>query len=256
MPGRKRPRHGRPTLKRTDTFVGRRRARNSMVSIPRNKLAFPQSMKTKLRFVQRVEFAPDSTAVIQSPFSANDLRDPYVPIGGLQPRGFDELMNIYETFTVHGSTISASFMYEGYDGPSTKAAAGNLVKNAGSDSSEPPALTPMVCGLHKGIDTLGAGSAEIQMEKDRTQWTFINGQTGHKTLRGKLRVSDFYGKQALTGSEGYTGTASTSPTEQVFWEIWCGRVSNDYPAETTKVVCFVTIEYDATFTQPKVLSAS
>merc|ERR1711935_418681 len=148
-------------------------------------------------------------------------------------------------------------MYEGYDGPSTVALTSNLVKETGYDgSNQIPALTPIVCGLHKGIEVLGAGAAEFQMEKDKTQWTFINGQGGHKTLSSSLRVSDFYGKQALTGSEGYTGSASADPTEQVLWQVWCGRVSDDYPAESTKVVCYVTIEYDSTFTEPKVLSAS
>jgi len=257
MPGIKRARteHGR-SLKRHPTRVGtHRRSRNAMVSVPRNKLAFAQSMRTKLRYVQRVEFLPTNTSVIQSPFRANGMYDPTVPLGGHQPRGFDEMMKIYETFTVHGSTISCSFMYEGYDGPSGVAFAGNLRKSTSTDDNS-PALTPMVCGLHKGIETLSSGSVQEQMEKDRTSWTYINGQTGHRTLKGSLKVSDFYGKAPLTGSEGYTGSASADPTEQVLWEVWCGRVSDDYPEEITKVVCFVTIEYDATFTQPKVLSAS
>lgn len=236
-------------------MVGRSRGRNRLVTVPRNKLAFPQSMRTKLRFVQRVAFGPTSTSVVQAPFRANGMYDPYAGIGGLQPRGFDEMMKIYESFTVHGSTISASFMYEGYDGPSTLATLGNLNKSMASDDSS-PALTPMVCGLHKGVEVLGGGTSEVQMEKDKTQWTFINGQTGHKTLSSSLRVTDFYGKGALTGAEGYTGSASADPTEQVLWQLWCGRVSDDYPAEATKVVAYVTIEYDTTFTEPKVLSAS
>jgi hypothetical protein len=58
-----------------------------------------------------------------------------------------------------------------------------------------------------------------------TNWTFLNSQTGHKTLSSSLTVSDFYGK-------GYTGTAGTDPDYEVFYEFWCSRVSDDYPAET------------------------
>jgi hypothetical protein len=65
-----------------------------------------------------------------------------------------------------------------------------------------------------------------------TNWTFLNSQTGHKTLSSSLTVSDFYGKGPLTGSEGYTGTAGTDPDYEVFYEFWCSRVSDDYPAET------------------------
>merc|ERR1712072_321010 len=184
------------------------------------------------------------------------MYDPSAVLGGHQPRGFDEMMGIYKTFTVHGSTISCSFMYEGYDGPSTVSATGNLLKSVDGSAGNQPALTPMVCGVHKGMEALSSGTVQEQMEKDRTNWTYINGQTGHKTLKGSLRVSDFYGKAPLTGSEGYTGSDSSDPDEQITWEVWCGRVSDDYPQEQTKVVCFVTLTYDATFTEPKVLTSS
>jgi len=54
--------------------------------------------------------------------------DPEVALGGHQPRGFDQFTDVYNTFTVLGSKISVSWMYEGYDGPSSVATLGNLVK--------------------------------------------------------------------------------------------------------------------------------
>lgn len=229
-----------------------------MVTVPRNKLAFAQSMRTTLRYVERVEFIPTGHSnVVQIPFRANGIHDPRYSIGGHSARGFDEMMDIYQTSTVHGSSISASFMYEGYDGPSVISTTGNLIKTVGNAESQ-PALTPMVVGLHKGVDQLTAGSCAEQMEKDRTQWGYINGQTAHKTLKSSLQVSDFAGKDFLTGSEGYTGGGTSDPdvAQTVFWELWCGRVSDDYPQEQTKIVAFVCIEYDVIFTEPKVLSAS
>lgn len=269
MPGTKRARTdgAPPGVKRTswsraarvrDADRQRRawKSRNRMVTVPRSKLAFAQSMRTTLRYVERVEFIPTGTSVITSPFRGNGVQDPSTAIlTGHKPRGFDEMMAIYQTYTCHGSSISCSFMYEGYDGPSVISTTGNLIKTVGNAESQ-PALTPMVCGLHKGLEQLSSGTVQEQMEKDRTSWTYINGQTGHKTLSGNMAISDFFGKSPLTGSEGYTGTASTVPTEEVFWEPWVGRVSDDYPQEQTKVVCFVTIEYDATFTEPKTLNAS
>lgn len=263
MPTRRTP----PGVKRSSWTRAARRAdaakqraawkRNRMVSVPRNKLAFPQSMKTTLRYVTRQDFAPTSETAIQAIFLANGVYDPQYAMGGHQPRGFDQFMDVYKTFTVIGSKISVSWMFEGYDGPSTTATAGNLVKEVGYDgSNQIPALSPLVCGLHKGTEELTAGSVATQMEKDRTVWTFINGQTGHKTLRGSLKTSDFYGKGKLIGAEGYTGSASADPTEQIYWELWCGRASDDYPAETTKCCAFISIEYDVVFTEPKTLEAS
>ena len=257
MPGKRMRTESGPRPTRTAALKRRqtRRGRNALVRVPRNKIGFPQSMRTKLRYCSRIEFVPTGTAIVAKRFLANGLFDPDTSLGGHQPRGFDEFMKAYETFTVKGSSCSCSFMYEGYDGPSLISATGNLIKTMGEASNQ-PALTPMICGLHKGTDVLAAGTGQEQIEKDRTTWTFINGVSGHKTLATKLKVSDFYGKPALTGAEGYTGNDSSDPTEQVFYELWCGRVSDDYPAEQTKVVGYVTIEYDVVFTEPRTLNAS
>jgi len=264
MPGVKRRRttvESGPRPSRTGTLRRAQRAQrkghNRMVTVPRNKLAFPQVMKTTLRYVERVDFVPTTTGVHQYQFRANDLRDPNKTGTGHSPRGFDEFMEIYGTFTVTAAKISVTWMYEGYNGPSEINPAGNLIQRTDTATAgNTPALTPMVCGIHKGLDILTAGTAESQMEKDRTAWTFINSQSGSKTQRMSLKVSDFYGKGNLVGAEGYTGTKALSPTESVFFELWCGRVSNDYASETTKVVAYATIEFDAVFTEPKTLGDS
>jgi len=237
----------------------KRKSRNRSLTVPRNKLGFPQSMKTKLRFVDRFEFSPSDTSVLQRRFRANDLYDPVHAIGGHQPRGFDEFMSVYKSYTVLGSKISVNCFYEGYDGPSTTGGVpSHLTKKFGYDSNtvDVPALSPVICGLHKGIETLGAGTAAEQMEKDRTSWVVLTGSTGAKTLRGSLKTSDFFGKEALVGAEGYTGTDSSVTANEVYWEVWCGRASDNYPADTVQVVCYATIEFDAVFTEPKTLEAS
>ncbi|HIA02129.1 MAG TPA: hypothetical protein EYN66_09490, partial [Myxococcales bacterium] len=140
-----------------------------------------------------MEFKPTGTAVLQYRFRANGMFDPQVPLGGHQPRGFDEFMDAYDMFTVLGSKISVSWMYEGYNGPSLVTALGNLNQSINtSNDTAVPALTPIAVGLHKGVETLSSGPAETQIEKDRTVWTFLNGQQGHKTLSTSMKVSDFF----------------------------------------------------------------
>jgi len=261
MPSQKRRRtQTQPTASLLGTqSQSRARRKNAMVKVPRDRLAFPQSMKTKLRYVERIEMKPTNTQVVTVNFRANGLYDPNYTGVGHQPRGFDEFMGIYKTFTVLGSSISASFMFEAYDGPSTQNATGALLQAVNVPSNqytEIPALSPCVCLLHKGTEILTSGSAEQQMEKDRTQWTYINGQTPHRTLKNKLKTQDFFGKAAIVGAEGYTGSDSTDPTETIFWAVSVGRASDDYPSDTTKVVAYVTLEYDAVFTEPKVMPQS
>lgn len=247
------------SLKRKSTVVSgavsKKKARSTKtIKVPR--LNFPNGMKTTLRYTERIEFSPTSTSVQQIKFRGNGCYDPYVTGSGHQPRGFDQFMEAYDKFTVVGSRCTAQFMYEGYDGPSLIAMTGNLTQNKGS-SDNVPALTPVACGLHKGTEGLSAGSYITQMEKDRTQWGYCTGSGGGiLTLSGKGTTREMTGKQFTVGAEGYFGTASTDPDNEWLWEIWVGRVSDDYPEEAVKVVCNVTLQYDVVFHEPKTLVAS
>ena len=72
-------------------------------------------MKTKLRYVERIEMLPASlTSSVGFTFRGNGIQDPYAGIGGHQPRGFDQFMAIYETFTVLASSCKASCTNYGY----------------------------------------------------------------------------------------------------------------------------------------------
>lgn len=250
------------SARRKDAVAQRQAWRNKMVTVPRDKLGFPQSMKATLRYSTSADFALTSNMAVAHQLRANDLFDPQYALGGHQPRSFDEYMKLYSTFTVLSSKIMINWVYEGYDGPSTIASGAYdfLTKKFGYDSStlDVPALPGVICGLHKGIEVVAVGEAEKQMEKDRTQWKVMTPQSGSPTITGTLKPSDFFGKDALTGSEGYTGSVTASPTREVYWELWAARASNDYipSASVCKVKAYISIDYQAVFTDPKTLAAS
>ena len=229
-----------------------------MVSVPRNKLAFPQQMKTQLRYCTKIAFdVAASTTSYHFPLRANGMYDPEVNLGGHQPRGFDEFMSTYNTFTVTGSSCSVNFMYVAYEGPSVEGSPTiGLIKSLRSATTdESPGLAPVVCGIHKGLETLTAGPAEEQMEKDRTQWTVMTHNSGPVTLKSSLKVTDFYGKGALVGAEGYTGSATADPSEIILYDVWIARGSAN---SSGKVHCtgYATVTYDVVFTEPKTLGKS
>lgn len=229
------------------------RSRNKRVVIPRDKLGFATSMVSTLRYSTRVEFAPSGITTAALSFRANDMRDPEAAVGGGQPLGFDQLMALYNNFTVTDSKIMINWMYEGYDGPSTKATVGNYIQGK-ADIDDCPAVSPVICGIMRSADGYGSGVAvQRQMERDRTSWTVMTPQNGPKVTSAKAKLSDFFGKQDLVAAEGYSGTASVSPDNLAVYHVWCARGSDDYPADTVKVVAFITLEYRATFTEPKPL---
>lgn len=263
-------RHRGPrALARYGTRVGgarkRRAAKNAIVSVPRTKLAFPSGMRTKLRYVQRVEFLNNTQATIAKyAYRANSLTDPSVTgTAGHQPRGFDEFMGVYRTYTVVGSKISVNFMYAGYDGPAAldDNTSTFLIKTIDGDAGSASggavvASAPLLVGIHKGVTELAAtDTAASSMEQDRTVWRAMNTQMGPVTIGTAMRTSDFFGKDALVGAEGYTGSITADADNLVYYTVWCARANN-----STSGVCmsvgYVTIEYDVMFTEPKTLGES
>lgn len=235
----------------------RAKAKNRNVRVPRNKLAFPQSITTKLRYTEKINMGSigaTSTTVVNQ-FIANGAYDPNYTGVGHKPRGFDQFMASYEAYTVTGSKMSVNFVYDAYQGPSTVATTGEM--------AQPAALAPalatnmaasaVMCGVHKGMVALAAGSAEEQMEKDRTAWVIMTPNGEPKTLSTSMKTGDFFGTTgSLVGRDGFTGTDAQNPTNKVYYEIWCGRV-NPFTAAALKVQAYVTIEFDITFSEPKPL---
>jgi len=249
------------SMSRSRSRSSSRGGRNALVRIPRSKMGFPQSMSATLRFVEKIDFVLTDHQAHTERFRANDLYNPHIGGAIHQPRGFAQYMMIYNTFTVRGSKIKLNWCYEGYLGPTRKSGTPttHLTQDIGAlEEDEVPALPGVVCGLHKATEALSAGDPETQMEKDRTTWKIMTPSVNQTTMTGSLKISDFFGKDALVGSAGYTGDETTSPDNDVYWEVWAGRAHNDPIEEGSNVSarCYLTIEYDAVFTNPKTLGPS
>jgi len=267
MPGgnpqyRKRARGGRGAIRRQGTHVSRNwvrsKAKNRVVNVPRNKLAFPQSIATKLRYVEKIDMGSLSNQNVSiNQFIANGAYDPNFTGVGHQPRGFDQFMTGYETYTVTGSKMSVNFVYDAYQGPSSEALAGQMIQPGATDAADSlNAASAVICGVHKGMVALEAGTNEDQMEKERTQWKVMTPNGAPVTLSTNLAVKDFFGVQGTpVGQDGYTGSAAANPTNKCYYMVWVGR-TNPYNQAICRVQAYVTIEYDITFSEPKTLTQS
>lgn len=234
----------------------RGRPRNRMVSVPSNKLGFPQSMRATLRYTDPVSFNLNSLdQVFFVNMLANGMFDPQVALGGHQPRGFDDYMRLYGKFTVLSSSISVNFVYEGYDGPTSAASLTGVMLKESSTATDVPALSPVTCGLYKGVQLPGAGTVSEWAEKDKMVWKAMTPHQGGVTVSTRMKTGDFFGKKSLVGAEGYTGTDAADPDEKVYYTIWCGRMSGNNAGEV-RIRAYLTIQYDAVFTEPKILRAS
>lgn len=236
------------------------RSKNRMVSVPRDKLAFPQSMRATLRYVERVEFLPNNSTTSQVyAFRGNSPQDPYAAFGGHSARGYDQYMGVYNAYTVLSSSCKGEFQYEYYDGPASAASGvyNNMVKTIGtSETVQQPALSSVQCGIRKSSAALVISGTAQQMEKDKTVTRGLNPAMGPVKLSSKGTTAEFFGKEALVGAPDYQGNFNSAPVEEWQWHVWCGRTSDNYEADVVRIVAFITLEYDVVFTEPKQLGES
>lgn len=252
-----------PRPKRTAWLKKRQppRRRNAIVRVPRNKLAFPQRMATKLRYVQEEVYDVSSTTSVgKVAWRANSIYDPYEPTASThQPRGFDEFMATYSMYTVTGSSISVSFAYQAYDGPSLVDSTDKLIKvmgNAASTATQQiQAQSAVCCGINKSTEKLASGTYAQTMEKDKNKWKYMTPHDGVKTVSTSSKISDFYGPFGV-GAADFSGTDASNPNNEVFYNVWVGKINQNNTDCITRVLATILIEYDVVFTEPKPLSAS
>ncbi len=166
-------------------------------------------------------------------FIANGLYDPNVTGTGHQPMGFDQMMAIYEQYTVVRSTITVEFNNTStfpvraylYLAPDTTA----LTNTAGIVEN----------GLVKHVSLAAAGTAGCL-----------------KRLSLNCDVARYFGRRSqreLLDDVNLFGTAAANPTEGVYFVI----AIQDFNASATATVNILPeISYDSIYWEPRKLSPS
>lgn len=199
----KRRRRSKKPVMRLPSRFNAGSAKTKLVTVPRGKLAFPNKMRASLRYCDSINLDLTSIAsdmggqgvtndIVSHSFRVNGCFDPDMAVGGHQPRGFDEYMNIYERFTVVSSKLTVQFMYEGYAGPATQDITGGLVQSV-KTSNVTPSVDPIVVGTHLGVDAMEAGSASNAMEQGTTTWAYLIPNTPVRRLSRKFGAAKHFG---------------------------------------------------------------
>ena len=167
-------------------------------------------------------------------FSLNSLYDPdkTLLIGGHQPIGFDQMMMMYDHYTVIGARVRVTAW------------------NQDPDESQ-------VIALHiKDNQSVNTDSNNI-LENGLNRWALL-GTTGSgsdtKTLSINCSISKFFGRKVLQGDK-YSGSATTDPTDGVYLHITAIPVTGGAAVPLSIRTC-VEIQYIAVLTEPKTLASS
>lgn len=103
MPTTRRTYRKKRSYKRTK----RNYKKKASVSVVRTPTAFPDRVFTKLKHTQT--HALSGAANYAFGYQLNNMYDPYVGVGGGQPRGFDQWATVYQVYKVHAVKVRCSF---------------------------------------------------------------------------------------------------------------------------------------------------
>ena len=116
----------------------------------------------------------------------------------------------------------------------------------------PPSV---ICLVHKAVATNDPGTIYQFQEHDRTQWVTITPGGEAKTVSTSLTCKEFFGKDFLVGSDGYTGTDAANPTNPLYFHVMCGK-NDDGADKAVQIMANCIMEFKCTFTEPKQLTQS
>lgn len=189
----------------------------------------PLQRKLFTKMIYQDSFALDTGAgtVGSVIYSANNLYDPDVSGVGHQPRGFDELMNLYSHFVVVGSKITVTVLHEG-----------------GSVN-----LSSACSGVSLQADSTPLSTLNDYLESSYVRFTH-NSDYSQKpsTISYKCNPNKFLGRSKPLSDPDLKGSASGSPIEQAYFHVFQAGLAGSNPGN-----CHynVRIEYLVCLIEPK-----
>lgn len=211
-----------------------RRRRNYKVlsrSTKSSGFPMPRMVITKHKYIEQIQINPSIGVTGVHLFRANDVFDPNFTGTGHQPIGFDQMMVFFDHFKVLKSKIKVAFT---------------------------PTASACIVGVGIVDQTGFSGTSEAVMEQRGFKWRSIAaaGSEGVCVLKSRVDCPSFFGQKfsGYMAENKYEGTASSSPTEDLFWQIFVGPAngSDDIPSTFVNV----ELEYKVAYYEPKYLPQS
>lgn len=198
--------------------------------------AYPLGRKfvTKLRYYTGgfdinpgVVGTPDSTV-----FSTNGMYDTDISGVGHQPTGFDQIMAMYDHYTVIGCKATLEAWNSDADYPQTVAI---FLKD---DSVKLLDIRPLVEN----------GNCEYRLLSPSG-----SGSKNYAKLSMNINPNRFLGRSNPLSEDDLRGSAGSNPVEQAYLHVFVEPLGS---VDTSAVNCVLTLEFTAVFTEPKTLAIS
>lgn len=213
MPTKRRYRRKRPY---------RRRAKGKK---PLYKARAPLALRSwgTYRYFEQLASTATSGAMSTYVFSANGMYDPDITSTGHQPRGFDQLMALYDHYIVTKARISIH------------------ASNAGADAVL-FGITPVDVATPRSV-------VNDYLEDRKSKFIVLSpvaSGTCNKTITYSMDVGKFLGRNPFN-EDDLKGTSSANPADGVYFHIW---VTNLYGISNMSVGWTPIVDYTACLIEP------
>lgn len=213
--------------KRVRAQSGERRAvKAKLIRQPKPKVLLGSKVNTLLKYVHYGSLNPGTLGVPASyVFSANGLYDPDVTGAGHQPRGFDQLIQLYDHYVVRKSTIKVTFL-----------------AHSSNECN--------VCGIILQDDS-SVSSTDLITELESRNTTYGGLAYGNGSIMRKL---DFNAKSFFNINDRLMyGTSSSNPSDQAYFVVF---VQPTDTIDNNPVRIMVELIYDCEFSEPNNVGSS
>lgn len=155
-------------------------------------------------------------------FRANSMYDPYVPVGGDQPRGFDQYMTMYDHFVVLGAKITIDY--------------------TGSGSN------PFIVGCYISDNVSGPVDTVDCLERSLVKYGTLDPQANTRRIVMKINPNKFLGVRDPLSESKVEGSSGSNPPDAVYFHLFMFRADGGIG---TGIQAQVRIEYSSAFKEPK-----
>lgn len=211
----------------------KKRYKKRSIYAPGRKPPLGTKLKAQFRYVDTdLSINPPLGGLLgEYVFSCNGLYDPDITGTGHQPMPFDDMMSLYDHYTVIGSRIRVDFH--------------------NSDTTN-----PVICGIYLRDTSTSPSDPRNVLENGMSKWKLLapkgsGGDTKSMTL--DFSTKKHLGVSHPLASSEVRGNLTSNPAEGYFYHIFCCTPDGGDGAEVDFVV---TIEYIAVLTEPKLTGIS
>jgi len=182
------------------------------------KTMLGDKLNIKHRYFDQVTLSPGAGTNAINVYSANGLFDPNITGVGNQPRGFDQIMPLYDHYSVIYARCTVKFY----------------------------STSPVVVGIAVRDRATTVSNLDDYMEGRNIHSTMVT-DSNWRTVTFSLNLSKFLGRKVLQ-EDDCRGSVSANPAEQAYFHIF-GH-SSASGGDPGLIDCQVLIDYTTVYTEP------